>query len=330
MKSDWDLREISRCVQMLDIKQYTMLPWDRTWISSNPHITVESILSLKIKGQWDWSSLSESIDIDEVREHPYLPWRRDYLSRNPGIRIDVLRDLPLSYSTGQWDWYELSRAINMDDVRQHRHYPWNRYGLSQNRGIRYSDLSLVMPNAVGGWNYKYLSSCIDLKSIPTRQFIYNLLPSKWHKRYMSLNPSLCVQMIRSSSIGHLKGRWNWQEISRNINIYEVYRYPHLPWSREGLSCNRCISLDLIDNLYMPDATGDWKWNKISMYIQLKEVMTHPYRPWNKHGLSCNKEISLEFVSAYAHGNLEYLLYKTYPKMEYKQSYLCDIDIVCLY
>jgi hypothetical protein len=90
--------------------------------------------------------------------------------------------------------------------------------------------------------------------------------------------------------------WQWDFISRAIDIRAVIDHPDRTWNREWLSMNKEITIDLIDNLELPNAVDDeWCWRFISQYIDIKEVYDHPDRPWDKDGLSRNKGITIDLI-----------------------------------
>ena len=77
----------------------------------------------------------------------------------------------------------------------------------------------------------------------------------------------------------LEREWDWFDISENIPISEVYKYPDETWDRSGLSCNKNITIDLIHNLVLPRSIYDWEWEHISQYIQISEVCKYPDKKW---------------------------------------------------
>ena len=93
----------------------------------------------------------------------------------------------------------------------------------------------------------------------------------------------------------LEGKWSWVDISENIPISDVYRYPYEKWDRTGLSLNKDISIDIIHNLVLPNTTNDWDWYWISENIEVLDVYKHPYETWDRYGLSCNKDLSIDDI-----------------------------------
>ena len=62
---------------------------------------------------------------------------------------------------------------------------------------------------------------------------------------------------------------------------------------------------------------------------MKEVVKHPDRQWNREYLSHNRGITLEIMSLFDHEYTHELQHLYYPKIKYKDTYLSDIDILCI-
>jgi hypothetical protein len=84
--------------------------------------------------------------------------------------------------------------------------------------------------------------------------------------------------------------WNWDELSRNINITltNIFDHPDKPWDWDWISENPNITFkDVLDH---PDKS--WNWDELSRHpnITFKDVFNHSNKPWNWHIICINSKI----------------------------------------
>ena len=174
----------------------------------------------------------------------------------------------------------------------------------------------------GKWSWGYISNYINI------QEVINHPHKPWSKEGLSLHRDISLSVI-DTVMPNTTDEWNWKYISKYINIREVINNPNRTWDRDGLSWNKGITIYLIDTLVLPNATGKWNWRCISCSISIQEVGKYPQRPWDRNNLSLNKGLTIEIMSLFDHGYIHELQHLYYPKIQYRDSYLCDIDILCI-
>jgi hypothetical protein len=105
--------------------------WNWNWLSSNPNITMDMVLSYP-KLPWNWHDLSTNpnITMDMVLSHPELPWNWFGLSSNPNITLDMI----LTNNMEDLNWYDLSENpnITLEMILSHPELYWDWEELSRN------------------------------------------------------------------------------------------------------------------------------------------------------------------------------------------------------
>ena len=127
----------------------------------------------------------------------------------------------------------------------------------------------------------------------------------------------------------LQSEWDWEYLSKHINIQEVINHPDKPWNRRALSENRGISLYVINTLSLIHGKRGWSSRYISECINIQEVLRYPHQRWDKRGLSYNKGITIEIIDLFDREYTHELRHLYYPKIQYRDNYLYDIDILCI-
>jgi hypothetical protein len=83
------------------IKKYQNKPWNWTWISRNPTITMEFIEKHPDKPwNWTWISKNPNITMEMIENHPEKPWSWYFISQNPNVTMEMIE----KYPNKSWEW----------------------------------------------------------------------------------------------------------------------------------------------------------------------------------------------------------------------------------
>ena len=79
------------------IEKHPEKPWEWYWISKNPNITMDIIITMEIiekhpEKPWNWRgiSMNQNITMGIIEKHPEKPWDWDNISRNPNITMEFI------------------------------------------------------------------------------------------------------------------------------------------------------------------------------------------------------------------------------------------------
>jgi hypothetical protein len=63
----------------------------------------------------------------------------------------------------QWDYSNISITIPIEDVIKYPNETWNRHSLSMNKNICMKVIRSDLPNAIGSWNWFWISVHISME-----------------------------------------------------------------------------------------------------------------------------------------------------------------------
>ena len=91
------------------IKENPQIPWNYTFISMNPNLTIKFIKENFIKTwRWDYISCNENITWENIQENINFPWSWTNIGKNPNITWDIIRKNP------NYPWYYRDISHNKD------------------------------------------------------------------------------------------------------------------------------------------------------------------------------------------------------------------------
>ena len=97
------------------LEKYPDKPWNWTWISGNPNITMKMIENHPEK-PWDWEYISsnENITMEFIEKHPEKPWNWQYISRNPNITIKFIEKNmdKINFNKLSWNKFTYQNRLN--------------------------------------------------------------------------------------------------------------------------------------------------------------------------------------------------------------------------
>lgn len=327
--TDW--KYLSSHVPMHDVRRNPNLPWDREGLSCNKELTINDIDNLIMPnagGRWNWSDISIYINIEEVRQHPNKTWNRFGLSFNETLTVDDVDNLILPNADREWDWMNISRSINIDEVIEYPDKPWDREDLSLNKNIMmYIVDDLDMPNAVGRWHYAYLSEHLHIYDI----MLYSNRP--WNNGNLMSNKTIDIGILTWKGVfkNPTKWKWCWYEVSKNIRIEDVHKYPNLPWEYgyRGMSCNNNLTVNDIKKIGLDKP---WSWSTLTHNINIEDIRRNPQLPWELCWLCHNKRVTLRDLDLISIKRYDIMRRNIYPMTidRYKNKPLSDVICIVIH
>lgn len=251
----WDWARISENISMEDIMDNPHLDWNTYCILTSQHYNVK-VFNVLSCGTCTMYYLCLSATIDDIKSNPLIPWNREYLSQNMSLDISV-KELELPNAVGEWKeelnehvvvsyknaykisdeiyskiskwlgpvnyrlgYRHLPKELTQDDVDyilEHPEYRWNRAFLSLGRRLVYKLIDVNLPNAIGEWNWRYISKYVPIDYIVQ----YSLLP--WNKYSISDRTDLELHIL-NIDMPNATGEWNLINIYSKLNIFEFMKY----------------------------------------------------------------------------------------------------------
>lgn len=170
------------------------------------------------------------------------------------------------------DWLILSKNIDIEEVKSNPHLPWSREGLSWNPMLTVDVMNMSLPNATGQWVHH------QAKRNPAH--VHIIVKGK---RY-----------IATTDLRLQYGYYDIEDLSMNVSMDLVKKYPHIPWRRDMLSMNKNITVEVMDmNLHR--ARKRYNRYELSKAVNIEQVKMHPDRRWDRNGLSLNPTITMDVI-----------------------------------
>jgi len=282
-------------------------PWKWEWVSANPNITWEFVLTHRDR-PWDWNGLSRNPNMTWkiANDYRHEPWNWQYIymyakitqadiqhpdfiidfpdrffwgliSRNPSITWDVVA----ANSAKPWDWNYLSVNPNMtwDIVKKHPEVPWHWRSLSRVIKVTWESIleDLASPNPKP-WDWHELSYNPSITLDNIRFNINGPDPKDWDMSGVLRKPGITIQMIINN-----KDEWyNYADyLSRNPGLtFEIVQsVSGYPWRWDELSKNPGVvpDWDFVYNLIkiIPNGGIHAKWDT----WHLSNLSANPNTTW---------------------------------------------------
>lgn len=275
-RSDWDWFILSSRASMKDVINNPDIPWRGWGLSKSSKITIDDVKN-NPQIDWDYSYLfsNHNIDIDELIYYNRLI---DYnsLSRNNSITIDFI----LNNINKPLNFYDISlnAKITLNDVLGNPQVKWDYIFVYINQNITLEECEVL-------YNRKLINHWYDISEKITYgdiDFILRHKDKKWDWKLLSSR--IDVRDI----IQHLDLPWKWDRISENptLSLKIIVDNPHLPWNWENIGYNPCITIKFIlDN---KDKNWDWYCVSINPSITADDILTIKDIPWDIDALQYNE------------------------------------------
>lgn len=218
-----------------------------------------------------------------------------------------------------------SATLDINEIRNNNTLPWNREYLSMNEGITMKDvLELPLPNAIGKWNFKFLSKVLSMQDIKEHRFY------EWDRDNILENKNFDMSIV-DIEFPNITSDWNWEKVSRKATLEIVRLYPHYKWMKSILILGCYFNIDMV-YINMPNAIDDWSWELISQSVTMDVVLEHKELPWMRDYLSehnrhfCIEMLDIDLPNATGEWNMkqlslkqDYELIMKYPLLKWDRS-----------
>lgn len=294
----WMWEWISEFIDIKEVVKNPKLPWSRKGLSKNKGITIdithlidknpETIYPGNETNKWSQTGLSRNLPIDDILKYPNYDWDDVSLSMNKNLTVEAIARMPHI----KWEWHLISQYINCNEVETSTYQTWDRYGLSLNNTIKSEMFSkrFIMPNAIGKWDWDFISASISKKEIYRNPWILEHLNIKIEE-----NPDVEMWMIDQKGLRDQLTRWDL--LSQNLPIEDIINNPQLPWDLTYLSLNRHADLNKLKNFKMSKSKGKWSWVNASQVINMAYIRKNSKSQWSKFGLSRNPGITVNDIKS---------------------------------
>jgi hypothetical protein len=136
--------------------------------------------------------------------------------------------------------------------------------------------------------------------------------NNWNYFYLSENPNISINIVNS----FLLKRWNWYDLAKNIDWYDIINNPYIPWCFRSISQNDSITLDIIksnptfptEEMTYPPINYNrghfrWFWDLICRnpkIITWDILQNNPEIKLDIKGLSKNPSITCDIIQSNTH------------------------------
>lgn len=203
-KVDWHLLSCNPSIRLFDIIQNPQYPWSDRYLSANPNITSNYVLSEGCDRNWFVPLLcaNEGITANDIFKntlHPLLNkyggWDYRNLSANPNLPIAYVK----KHLDKSWNYHTISINASITDIVTYRELPWDGHGLSMNSNITFD---FVQANANIAWDASALlsNSAIVEKHITDNLDWFQKRSKDPIAKYMSSNPTITSRWIKKNKL----------------------------------------------------------------------------------------------------------------------------------
>lgn len=220
-----------------DIKANPLIPWNRKYLSENYSLE-RSVKDLDLPNATEeWP--------EDHNKRIKLEYKNAYKFDEKECEEWIKWLTPLSRSLGRKLFkHHMVKHITQDEVNyvlEYPDYPWNRNILTLGGRLVYQLLDIDMPNAIGEWNWRYISSHVPIEYIASSP----LLP--WNRFKISERSDFQLYLL-DIPMPNATGDWCNNEILSNISIYEIMKYPNTIiklCTVDKISIKQCLPEDII-------------------------------------------------------------------------------------
>jgi uncharacterized protein with HEPN domain len=262
------------------IEKHSDLPWDFTYVSNNPNITMNFIEKHKDK-DWNWSNISRTIclSIELIKTYNNKPFSYWWMSINPSMTTDILLEFP----NRKWCWESLSehKNISIDFIESHPEFPWITLSISRNPNITYQYINnikqtnpIILNAVIDEILYSKYGINIPLSDLKIKSENYDEIIKLCTNKYIN------YEFILS----HPELPWNYCLISMRASLHDFQSYTEFPWCTIGLLQNPNIPIDY-NKL---KTNNDYYWLSKNPNINLDYISENIDKHWSFNDLCKNK------------------------------------------
>jgi len=274
-------------IKLLEL--YPNEPWDYTFLSDNPNITLEYVES---RTDISWSC-----------------W--DYLGRNPGINLDDILNFIRKYPNKSWNWYRVSEnpTITMSDILKNPDISWSYDSISAYGNITMFDFR-KHENLFNSEEEDYILNIFYNKHNTlkdTLKYLKDNDPNNFKNIYTSLLRHMSLSELREIFIiPDLDfDKYAYNELSRNPNITLkfIQEFKLLDWSWHLIA--EFANITLTDILNTPDCVwfkySDNKFEDALLKnpnITLRDIQNNieTLKKYNLYNILDNPNINLKIIN----------------------------------
>ncbi len=235
IKWNWQQVSSNPGITAEDILNHPELPWDDTYISSNPNIRIEHVKSWHFI-EWNWNLLSKNpgIKIEDILENRHLPWVYYFVYRNPNLRWYHLEDLKKIRPYDKQYKYAIcsNPGISLKYIEANIDEFNNFEYISYNPNLT---LEFVVKNSKVGWTLYYLYSNPGIK-LDELKVLNEIYADSSSNAGIVSNPNITLDFIKSWD-GMAYYMWKLLSANPGITIEDIKNNPDLPWDWDYICKN---------------------------------------------------------------------------------------------
>lgn len=256
-KWDWDALSEHKNITMLDILRYPCFTWNYAYISINPNLTVEYVISMdisrKINNMSDPNCHMYDEECGQNDDNCYC-WakRHIFLFSNPSLPISFILE----------KYQDMCYCCEISDI-------------------------MANPNMTLDIIENYLSRDCE----PNNRFCqFYKFKNSFDK--ISKNPNITFEFIKK----YITKNWDWTllTIHPNIKIQDIFDNPTYPWKPNYWDNPNIMPNDLISKNILEDKP--WFEVSKSVNVSIEYILNHKEYPWNWAGVSANPNLTIQHIS----------------------------------
>lgn len=205
---EWNLLSANPCITMFDVIQNPRHSWNHRYLSANPNLSSNFILTEGKEFNWfvPFVSANKGItsrDILKSTLKSMFDWDYKNLSAN--------KNLPTVYVNNNinrdWNFHSISTNASLTDIQQYRQIKWDGTGLSMNSNMT---IEYVKSHPTVKWHWYALLSTIPFSDIIKEKQLFEKKINEPLTQYLCLNPTITVDWIEKNYLSV-----DWKKLSHN-------------------------------------------------------------------------------------------------------------------
>lgn len=228
---------ICNYVTLDDVKNNPNIRWNRKYLSGNYSLD-RSVIELELPNAVDEWPEDHNTRIKLTYKNSYMfdedrakAWRVWFSTLGGNISNNIIRTHILHDITED----------DIDYILSHPDYRWNRSILTVGGRLVYKLLDARLPNAIGEWDWKYISKHVPIEYIA----LHPLFP--WNRQSISENKDMQLYILDIHMPNAIE-KWDYKNICSNINRFEIMKYTKVIMDmckKDYIKINQCLTEDII-------------------------------------------------------------------------------------
>lgn len=226
----------------LETLRLTHTQWDYEEIVDNKNFTIRWIIEFPDK-PWNWESFHSMhwfvwylVDL-----FPHKPWNWNEFRDPPFFLIQ-------KYISKPWNWNEISRKANMEDLLQYPDFHWNwevvtiHSDISTDDMIAHPDLpwdiDTLSFTKIDDDVLRFIEFFVERFNIVAWDDFSTMIPWSIYKKttcqyFNPLRMEFLEPIEEEDFVTRILGQgylsWNWEKLSRWVNVNVIVKYNMFPW-----------------------------------------------------------------------------------------------------